>query len=63
MLADAPSSGDFIPISAGDLLLASAIGLVKSVSMKPGVHAFIVRLGFSLAKYIDYAFAQALEIP
>ena len=63
MLTDDPWSGVFIPISAGVFPFALAIGLVISVSMKPGVQEFTVSFGYSLAKQIVYAFVQALENP
>ena len=54
MLAVAPSPGDFISISVGVLVLTSAISLVKSVSMKTGLHAFIVHLVRNETNYFMY---------
>ena len=58
-----PSSGDFIPISTGSLPPATAIGLVKSVTMKPGVQPLTLRFGYFPARNIVYALVQALDNP
>jgi len=59
----APSSTGSMPISAGVFSLATAIGLVRSVSINPGEQALIFRLGYVAARFIVSRLRIALENP
>lgn len=54
----APSDGVFAPISSR-VLPEFSKGIVKSVLMKPGVHAFTISAGCSRANWRVYMFTNA----